>query len=365
MAGMNTRSGERPPAPTGARMALIQGMVNYLEWVGGPVREFRGRLRLPLEGPLDPDLPIGLDYLLEAYHHLHGVSADPAFALKLGRSRLALAPTVFEYVALSSETMGECFQTLRRYFRVMSSGLVLDQEEGVGESALVLRPPAPAAQIPEWSWIAERVFGSLTFLIEESTLGAPRPRRVELDYAPVAHAAAYRELLGAEAVFRTGRCALVYGSEQLCLPMLARNARLREILLREAEAAAKGGDILEPRLRAVLEELINGGTPSAAQAARKIGVSVRTLHRRLKEEGLQFQSLVDDVRKQRCLSLISDRSVSLEEVAFLCGFAEASGFYRAFRRWTNEAPGDFRRKGIGMASRTAGLDGGSSTSSRN
>ena len=77
--------------------------------------------------------------------------------------------------------------------------------------------------------------------------------------------------------------------------------------------------------------------------ARALHMSVRTLQRRLVASGVTFREVADAVRMQLAEEYLSDRAVSTAEVAFLLGFSDQTAFNRAFRRWTGQSPGRWRR----------------------
>ena len=82
--------------------------------------------------------------------------------------------------------------------------------------------------------------------------------------------------------------------------------------------------------------------PSQAEVARALALSPRTLARRLEEAGTSFTGLVDETRRALAEQYLQRTDYSVAEVAYLVGFAEASSFNRAFRRWTGGPPGDAR-----------------------
>ncbi len=84
--------------------------------------------------------------------------------------------------------------------------------------------------------------------------------------------------------------------------------------------------------------------PRRADAAEALGISERSLARRLREQGQTFDGLVDDVRREKALQAVADSSSSLPEIAEALGFAEVSTFYRAFRRWTGMPPVRWRKQ---------------------
>ena len=84
--------------------------------------------------------------------------------------------------------------------------------------------------------------------------------------------------------------------------------------------------------------------PAASEACRILGLSERTLYRRLTAQGLTFGQMVDQVREQRAIYLLDNTRMSIEAVAEALGFAETASFSRAFKRWKGTAPQRFRSR---------------------
>ena len=74
---------------------------------------------------------------------------------------------------------------------------------------------------------------------------------------------------------------------------------------------------------------------------------MRSLHRKLAEEGSSLQSIKDDVHRRRAQELLRRTSLSIKEVAGRAGFTNEKSFSRAFRQWTGETPSDHRRRAAG------------------
>ena len=70
---------------------------------------------------------------------------------------------------------------------------------------------------------------------------------------------------------------------------------------------------------------------------------MRTLQRRLKDAGVNYNDLQNDVRKTLALNLLENESLALAEIAFSLGYSEVSAFNHAFRRWVGQSPGHYRR----------------------
>ena len=114
-----------------------------------------------------------------------------------------------------------------------------------------------------------------------------------------------------------------------------------ERLTLEYLARLDRGDIVA-QVRSRIRDSLPAGTPTQAEVARVLALSARTLHRRLEEAGTSFTALLDETRRALAEEYLRRTDFSVAEVAYLLGFAEASSFNRAFRRWTGRAPGDAR-----------------------
>lgn len=111
----------------------------------------------------------------------------------------------------------------------------------------------------------------------------------------------------------------------------------------EKELADQHSDtVLGQRIRIMVAQSLSEGVPTLSSIATQLGTSVRTLQRRLTEQNLSFQTLVDEARRQLAEKLLAETRYSLTEVAFLTGFAEQSTFTRAFKRWAGQTPRSFR-----------------------
>jgi AraC-like DNA-binding protein len=126
-------------------------------------------------------------------------------------------------------------------------------------------------------------------------------------------------------------------------PLRSADPLLRGLLDRSAQSMlARRADegAFVARVRSAIAERLPDGAPSIDDAARACGVSARTLQRRLGENGTTFRRVLDSVRSDVSSMHIDDRAMSLDQVASLVGFAQASGLARAIRRWTGKPPRD-------------------------
>ena len=91
-------------------------------------------------------------------------------------------------------------------------------------------------------------------------------------------------------------------------------------------------------VRQLIATLLPSGQSKIDAVAQELGMSSRTLTRRLAEDGLTYKGLSDEVRRKLALQYLKDRRIGLKKVAYLLGYSEVSAFYHAFHRWTGSSP---------------------------
>ena len=101
------------------------------------------------------------------------------------------------------------------------------------------------------------------------------------------------------------------------------------------------------QVKVALIERLPSGPVSKEQLSEALGVSLRTLQRKLADEGTSFKQLLDETRRDLAEGYIKNTQVSIGEITYLLGFSEVSNFSRAFKRWTGLAPAEFRRSCTG------------------
>ncbi len=101
-------------------------------------------------------------------------------------------------------------------------------------------------------------------------------------------------------------------------------------------------------IKAAVTDLLPKGAPTIARTANLLGISVRTLQRRLNEDGASYTMLVDEVRRDAACRLLRAPHARIADVAAALGYADPSSFSRAFLRWTTISPRDFRRRRAGQ-----------------
>ena len=118
---------------------------------------------------------------------------------------------------------------------------------------------------------------------------------------------------------------------------------LLEICERELQQMTRTRSLRE-RIAQLLGPLLHGHEPDLAEVAARLQLPTWTLRRKLAEEGTQFRSILNDTRRDLAMAYIRDTELAFGEIAYLLGFASAEAFQRAFKRWNQQTPGDYRRE---------------------
>jgi len=136
------------------------------------------------------------------------------------------------------------------------------------------------------------------------------------------------------------------------LPFIHADGYLNDLLLKYCEAALadRRGDMSQLRTR--VENAISSVLPHEKvrvdDVARSLGMSKRTLARRLSDEGLNFTEILQQLRRDLAVRYLDDRKLHVSKIAWLLGFHEASAFTHAFKRWTGKTPREIRTAGVTM-----------------
>ena len=101
-------------------------------------------------------------------------------------------------------------------------------------------------------------------------------------------------------------------------------------------------DSLIDQVRNVIADEFRGGEPSLERIADHLGLTPRTLQRKLQELGTSYNDVLDQMRRQLAERYLREPQMAICEVAYLLGFSESSSFHRAFKRWTGVTPKEFR-----------------------
>jgi AraC-like DNA-binding protein len=269
--------------------------------------------------------------------------ADADLGLRLGVEALSDYDDVAVLAALHSATLGEGLHKLARYKRLVCPEKVwIDVEDGEARLRFewLLAEDAPP------TLVTDLLFSFVLSLAQRGTTKPVRPKRIEL-IRRRANEAMLRRHFRCELRFDAPQDLMVFDEAALALPMVNRNAQLLSVLLPGLElAVAKdhNGRTLVDDVRSALSGTMCGARPALADVAKSLGMSARTMQRRLGELGTTYHDVLDDVRKRSARRLLANTDLAMGEIAFVLGFEEVNSFMRAFHAWEGTPPAKWRAR---------------------
>jgi AraC-like DNA-binding protein len=263
-------------------------------------------------------------------------SRDSCFGLEVGRSWHVTSFHALGYAALASATLREALARVARYCRVVTTGVHVELVEDGLHTTVQLTSTLVGEREPEaLAPAAQAGLAALTTLCREAR-GAPLdPKRVLLVQQDKACAARLNAFFHCPVRFGASSNALVFAAVDLDARLETSNPALvhiNEKAVTRYLAGIQSGRVGE-RARSAILAALPGGNLTQAAVADKLHMSVRTMQRTLKSEGLVFRDVVDSARRQLARHHARDRSVSTTEMAYLLGFSEPRSLSRAIARW--------------------------------
>lgn len=296
---------------------------------------------LDVEELESPDGRIPLERHLALWQQICARSQDPCFGLHHGESVTPGRLGVAGYAASSSPTVDAALSSVDRYSRVISDFLESSycrQQAGTGMVMTLL-----GCRVPDD--LADAAVASDVSLARCLTGRHIRPREVWLQRKRPPRLKEYERIFDCPILFEHRHNAVIFEPETLELPLPSADPLLLVYIDRAFRTnlsfrPAHAGLYVELE-SAVLEQLARGDA-RIEQVALRLGMSVRTLQRRLQDRGLEYQDLLDTIRQRLATELLRAELISIKEICYRLGFSEPSAFRRAFKRWTGQSPSAYR-----------------------
>lgn len=293
----------------------------------------------------DPDKRISLRQYISLLDYAAQRSGDDCFGLHFGARFDPGSYGALGFVALNSPTIGAALLNVGRYLSVMRDQcrVILEVE---GNTAR-LRYRLSAATVQARRHDAELALARICSGIRTVMGPSWAPSAVQFEHGAPKDDAPYTRFFAAPVRFGQSANVLAFGQEVLNATIQAADSRLLRILeglMEEQLSRRRSDNDLVERVRRQVLEALHSGAPAIGEVAAAGGMSTRTLQRRLAEEGLTYNKLVDDLRYDLALEYLQEQSLSISEIAFLLGYSEASAFDRAFRRNSGLSPLEYRRQ---------------------
>ena len=255
------------------------------------------------------------------------------------------------YVIASSECLEEALRNAERYSRIMNEGVRLrfglqDRTATIALDYVDVDRHADRHQIEFWLVTLVRICRRVT----DSRLA---PSQLKMRHSRNGPPAEFRAFFGCDVEFGADSDAVSFPAPLASLPVVGRDEYLNELLRRYAEEALERSPRARSTVRSKVEDILPGllphGRAVASEVAPRLGMSSRSLSRKLGEEGTSFAEILDQFRAALAKRYLNDETLPVSEIAWLLGYREVSSLTHAFKRWTGTTPRQFRSLQSGPA----------------
>lgn len=288
----------------------------------------------------DPDVRIPCEVLGTILSSAQRTRFTPNLGLELARiSPLGTSP-LLDYLVVTSDTVGAGVRQLARYLRLIGNPVFLEVDDAGGGEICV----AMGSGAAPFSY--EYVASLMVLHFRAETDGRFAATSISFQHTPD-DVGQFERILGCAVRGASEWNRLSISPDAWHLPLRRRDPVLRHVLESHADHIAarlpkRHGLALD--VQRALAARVAGGDTRIGIVARELAMSGRTLQRRLEAEGVSYQQLLDDARKEAAGRHISDPALAICEIAYLVGYAEPAPFHRAFKRWYGMTPDVFRQK---------------------
>lgn len=296
-------------------------------------------------GLLQEDAPTA--YLcdsLDFFERAAVLTKNSNLGFQLGKANGLRRAGLICYVGMTSPTVGGFLENFTRYSRVLSTPLEIEKSQmwsdGVFDWDYTITPNQKRRQYVEFT--SACLMRTLRHYSDKKIV----PRLAKFKHNRRSQCEELETYYGCTVEFGAARNGIKFDPIDLDLPMISADPELLSVLQSHGDQVLAEMNENLPGLIAQVERAIadqlGEGSVTLDTIAVSLGMSPRTLSRKLAAEGTSFFQLLDDLRKSLSKSYLRDSDLVLAEIAFLLGYSGVSSFNDAFKRWTGNSPGQFR-----------------------
>src|SRR5215510_7767128 len=248
------------------------------------------------------------------------------------------------YVLASSRTLGEALKRLARYSKVTNEALVFGYREG--NRLLISLSYSGVPRHSDRHQIEFCMFAAIR-LCRMLTGHSLVPQHFSISHYRSESTSEMARFVGTKVKFGADADEFALNVNARELPLIHADTHLHDLLLKYCEATLadrKSDDMsqLRTRVENAISTMLPHGRVLAEDVACSLGMSERTLARRLSDEGLNFTEILQQLRRDLAVRYLDDRKLHVSKIAWLLGFHEVSAFTHACKRWTGKTPREMR-----------------------
>lgn len=297
------------------------------------------RIGLTVHEIRDESIPIAVTTQIRCLNELAAALNDKLLGFHVAYELNLRATGFIYYVAASSATLGQALLRIARYSAIVNEGIALNVLTGTAvrirfDYAGVSRQ-ADRHQIEAWMTAIIR-------FCRDMTGRALVPSSVKIMHQRIPESGEFDAFLGRAAQFGAAVDEVDLAADDARQPIVSSDPYLNRLLIKYCDEVVARRKAASNKLRADVENaiaaLLPHGQAGVQQVAQKLGISPRTLRRRLAAESTSFARILKELRFALARRYLAEQNLPISRIAWLLGYGEVSTFSHAFRRWSGRAP---------------------------
>lgn len=317
-------------------VSLEQGWLIVLRDLGIRPENVLRRAKLPEDLMHQDNARCRADEYCRLWDALKDEANDPQLPIKLAEALSAEAFHPSFFAALCSPNLSIAVRRMSQYKKLVGPMILVVEEDAKG-LYVGIKWEDPHLETPPT--LAHAELGFLVQIARLATRERIQPYRVESPF-PMAPEKAFRDFFGVVPTM-SERNGVTFHPQDARRPFLTANENMWSFFEPDLQRRLSKLDASVPlpeRIGSALLESLPGGEADVGSIARRLGLSTRTLQRRLKADGVVFKEIVRQTRERLAHHYLKNTTLSYGEISFLLGFGEPSSFFRAFKGWTGLTP---------------------------
>lgn len=333
----------RSQVPSSVLGSVTVGLEEFIQSQGAESQPVLSRAGLKPGLYQQPNRHISLKNYCNSMHEAARATGNEHFGLWFGEQFAPEGLGLFGYQAITSPTLRDAISGMEQWFHVFQRNSLLNFSSSGGICQLEYR--LLDGDIMDRRQDAELTIGMLNNVLKRGMGDGWSPLAVHFQHPALVDASPHRDAFHCDVNFSQERNVILFREACLDVPMPDANAMLNRVSL--GSILDLDGRVRQPmttsqRAKTEIMDLLPAGEAGIDQVARRLNLSRRTLQRMLADEGFTFSQLTDEVRESLAEYYLNYDQLSISEVAFRLGYSEVSAFTRAFVRWKNLSPSDWR-----------------------
>lgn len=291
------------------------------------------------------DTLVSFDQSLTMIANALSLSGDDALGLEIGRRESLGDWGMMGYAMASCSNGRDMFRIAKSYYKTTTN--LTDSDMQISRNRLITRSePYHSVPLALYRFLVEEHLACHHKLIVDFHEANHLPLEVHLSYPAPHYAHVYKEVFRCPVIFNAQYNQIIHSEQVLDIVNPDSNPLTKQLAVKLCDQLLQQQEQHRSLINKVERILISqpSNFPSPAEIALQLNTSERNLRRQLKDQGSSYQQILDRVRADIAINYLKDTQLPLEDIAHLLGFSESSSFYRAFRKWTNNAPSSYREK---------------------